>query len=187
MTFLYTARAIYNRGNTEEDQQSWNKYIAWSKLTHLTELVSLGTGLNEVLVEPNRDSAEDWSHIVVADCFETGFFTTPEFVLKKTKKTEKFNLLAVVIAPEQDCAGIRLDNYNFLGYDLLDQYYSNSALTNCGGFDETFLPDDLNNLGLIDNYHKAYDIRKRLEENNPGEEHADTNVIAIWRHQVIGR
>lgn len=65
--------------------------------------------------------------------------------------------------------------------DLLDQYYDTSALSNCGGFDETFLPGDLNNVGLIDNYEKACTIKKKLKENNPMEDHADTNVIAIWR------
>jgi hypothetical protein len=60
-------------------------------------------------------------------------------------------------------------------------------LTNCGGFDETFSPSDLNDMGLIDDFVKACDIKKRLLENHPNENHADTNVIAIWRHNVIGR
>lgn len=71
--------------------------------------------------------------------------------------------------------------------ELLDKDYGSSALTNCGGFNETFLPNDLNNFGLLDEYQKAYDIKKRLLENNPEEHHADTNVIAIWRHKSIGR
>jgi len=74
-----------------------------------------------------------------------------------------------------------------MGYDLLDQDFSISALANCGGFDETFLPADLNEKGLIDDFNKAYNIKKRLFENNPGEHHADTNVIAVWRHKTIGR
>jgi len=60
-------------------------------------------------------------------------------------------------------------------------------LTNCGGFDETFLGSDLNDKGLIDDFVKAYDIKKRLLESNPELHHADTNVIAVWRHQTIGR
>ncbi len=78
-----------------------------------------------------------------------------------------------------------VDDYQFMGYDLLDQQFGNSALTNCGGFDETFLPADLNKYGLVDDYFKAYDIRKRLLENNPEVSHAKTNVIAIWRHKKI--
>jgi hypothetical protein len=60
-------------------------------------------------------------------------------------------------------------------------------LTNCGGFNETFLPSYLNAVGLIDEFQKAYAINVRLRANNPLEEHADTNAIAIWRHQSIGR
>jgi hypothetical protein len=58
---------------------------------------------------------------------------------------------------------------------------------NCGGFDETFLPADLNHFGLIDDYEKAFDEKRGLLQNNPGHRHADTNVIAVWRHKTIGR
>ncbi|MBC9913036.1 hypothetical protein ICL55_21535 [Chitinophaga varians] len=184
MTYLYTARARFDKNHT--DDFSWSGYIQWSRLEQLTELVSLDTGLNEVLVEPDRDSDEDRKEIVLESCYETGLFRTQEYVLRKKNGPEKFSLLAVVIEPESDCALIHLENYEFLGYELLDQYYDTSALTNCGGFDETFLPGDLNEFGLIDHYEKAYAIRENLLKNNPGEDHADTIVIAIWRHRSIG-
>lgn len=183
MTYLYTTRAKFDK---DTNISAWSNYIEWSKLTHLTELVSLDICLNEMLVKPDRSSEEDWKEIVIDEYHETGFFRTLDYVLRKTNKKKGFNLLAIVIEPESDCSLIRLDDYDFLGYDLLDQYYDTSALTNCGGFDETFLPNDLNNVGLIDDYEKAYTIKKNLRENNPMEDHADTNVIAIWRHRVIG-
>jgi len=139
MTFLYTARRTYDR-TYNEDGMSWDKYIEWSKLTHLTELVSLD-GM----------------------------------------------LLTVVLEPEKECSKININEYEFIGYDLLDQDFGISALTNCGGFDETFLPADLNDKGLVEGLEKAYNIKKRLFENNPYEHHADTNVIAVWRHRTIGR
>ena len=80
-----------------------------------------------------------------------------------------------------------LEDYEFLGYDLLDHDFYISALTNCGGFNETFSANDLNENGLIGDYTKAYTIQKRLLKNNPDDYHADTNVIAIWRHKIIGR
>ena len=186
MTFLYTARGAYDK-NYDKDGMSWDKYIEWSKLTHLTELVSLDGMLNEILVEPDYDNADDWNYIHTDEQYQTGFFTTLEYVLGKTKTNERFNLLTVVVKPDQDCKNIQVDGYEFVGYDLLDQDYSISALTNCGGFDETFLPTDLNSFGVIEDYKKAYDIKKRLLENNPEEHHADTNVIAVWRHKTIGR
>lgn len=186
MIFYYTARAAYAK-DYDEDGMSWQKYIEFSRLSHLKELVSLDGMLNEVLVEPDRDNSNDWNYIISDEEYETGFFTTLDYVLKNTKQTDRFNLLAVVIEPTQDCKNTKLDEFEFAGYDLLDKDYSISALTNCGGFDETFLPSDLNQYGLIDDYEKAFNIKERLLENNPEEHHADTNVIAVWRHKVIGR
>ena len=143
--------------------------------------------LNEVLVEPDRDKVEDWDFIVCDQEHETGFFTTLDYVLERTKQMDRFNLVAVAIEPTQDCKDILLDGFEFVGYDLLDKDYSISALTNCGGFDETFLPADQNRYGLIDDYTKAFDVKKRLLDNNPDEHHADTNVIAVWRHTTVGR
>jgi hypothetical protein len=186
MTFLYTARGTHDK-ICDEDGMSWNKYIEWSKLTHLTELVSLDGMLNEILVEPDYDNADDWDCIHIVEQYQTGFFTTLEFVFKRLKPKDKFNLLTIALEPDQDCKDIKIDDYEFVGYDLLDQDFSISALSNCGGFNETFLPTDLNDKGLIDDFKKAYDIKKLLLENNPEEHHADTNVIAIWRHKTIGR
>ena len=186
MTFLYTARGTYDK-TYNEDGMSWVKYIEWSKLTHLTELVSLDGMLNEILVEPDYENADDWNYIQTIEQYQTNFFTTSEFVFKRIKYKDKFNLLTVVLEPDIDCKDIKIDNYEFVGYDLLDQDFNISALTNCGGFDETFLPADLNDKGLIYDFKKAYEIKKRLLENNPDEHHANTNIIAVWRHRTIGR
>ena len=51
----------------------------------------------------------------------------------------------------------------------------------------TFLPSDINDVGLISDFEKAYVTKKRLLENNPNEYHADCNVIAVWRHKTLGR
>lgn len=185
MTFYYTARGTYDKNNSR-DGFSWDKYVEWSKLTHLTELVSVDIFLNEVLIEPDRENEEDWKYIVTDDSYETGFFTSLDYVLQKMQPRERFNLLAVVIEPTRDCQNVKLNDFEFVGYDLLDREYGNSALTNCGGFDETFLPAELNQFGLIEDFEKAYDIKQRLLANNPDEHHADTNVIAIWRHKIIG-
>ncbi|WP_160716347.1 hypothetical protein [Chitinophaga solisilvae] len=187
MQFLFTARRKFDAQHQEDDSMPWEKYIAWSRLPQLTELVSLDTGLNEVLVEPDRENEDDWKHFTFSGPRDTELFTTLEFVLKRTAKETDFNLLMTVINPEEDCAGIQADAYDFLGYELIDYYYCTSALSNCGGFDETFLPAELNRYGLIDDYQRAYEIRKNLLVNNPEEDHADTDVIAIWRHRTIGR
>lgn len=88
MTFLYTARGTYDK-NYDEDGVSWDKYIEWSKLTHLTELVSLDEMLNEILVEPDYNDADDWNYIYVVELYQTGFFTTLDYVFKRLNKKRK--------------------------------------------------------------------------------------------------
>jgi len=186
MTFLYTARGTYDK-NFDQEGMSWDKYIEWAKLPHLTELVSLDGMLNEVLVEPDYNNGEDWDFIHVAELYQTNFFTTVDYVFRRMVPRNKFNLLTVVVEPDWACNDILVEGYEFVGYELLDQEFNISALTNCGGFDESFLPSDLNDKGLIGDFKKAYEIKKLLLENNPEEHHADTNVIAVWRHKIIGR
>lgn len=185
MKFLYTARGKYDQNNF--DTFTWNQYKEWSGIHHLEELVSLDGMLNEFLVEPDYDNEDDWNFIHISENLQTGFFTELDFVFKRLSKTENYNLLAVVIEPAEPCEKIILPDYEFIGYDLLDQDFSISALTNCGGyFNETFLPSELNKKGLLNNYNKAYYIKEQLFKNNPEEHHADTNVIAVWRHEIIG-
>jgi hypothetical protein len=198
MTFLYTAQGTFDKtyddGGTSCDKEgkcyyekSWNSYISWSKLTHLTELLSLDAMLSETLVESDYDNGDDWNFIHVFGQQQTGFFTTLEYVFKRLKPKDKFNLLTVVIEPDRDCKDLNIGGYEFVGYELLDQHFSSSHLTNCGPLVEAFLPSDLNDKGLIDDFDKAYDIKQRLLEMYPEIHHADANVIAVWRHKTIGR
>lgn len=186
MNIYFTAREKYGK-DYDADVMIWNDYTKWSKLFHLTELVSVDLSLNENLIEPDRGNEGDWTYIVQDGCYETGFYRSLDYVLRKMKPKERFNLLAVVINPSEDSKAVELPDFEFLGFDLLDQEYTHSALSNCGGFDETFLPSELNELGLISDFEKVYNIRRRLAENNPNEHRADTNVIAIWRHKTLGR
>jgi hypothetical protein len=186
MTFLYTARRTFDK-TYHKDGHSWDSYMEWSNLTHLKEVISLDLILNTSLVEPEYANANDWNFIHTDEFYQTNFFTTLDYVLRKMGPKEKFNLLAVVIEPPQDCKNVKLDDFEFVGYDLLDKEYGTSALTNLGGLNETFLPSDLAQFGLIDDYEKAFDVKRRLLENNPEVHHADTNVIAVWRHKTIGR
>lgn len=185
MKFLYTVRGKYDKDNF--DNFPWDKYKDWSRMHQLDELVSLDGMLNELFVEPNYDDEDDWNYIHTFENYQTGFFTSLEYVFKRLIKKENFNLLTVVVEPTQKCETIALIDYEFIGYDLLDQDFAISALTNCGGFDETFLPSEMNRKGLIDNYEIAYSIKEKLLNNNPDEHHADTNVIAVWRHIIFGK
>jgi hypothetical protein len=134
MTFYYTACGTFDK-NYEEDGMPWKKdsgtfwekYLQWSKLTHLTELVSLDGILNEPVVEPDYDNSDDWNYIATDGNNLTGFFTSPDYVLRKMEPRKRFNLLAVVIEPTQDCKHVKPESFEFMGYDLLDKEYGDSA------------------------------------------------------------
>jgi len=68
-----------------------------------------------------------------------------------------------------------------MGYDLVEDATQISALTNCGGFPQTFSNTELNAYGLITDFSRASEIRKRLPEHNPGDHHARCELYAIWR------
>lgn len=74
----------------------------------------------------------------------------------------------------------KTDDFVFCGYDLAESFEV-SALTNCGGFDETFTYKDLNSLGLIPDFLTAQKIKINLAENNPNDDHAFCLLFAIWR------
>lgn len=97
MTFLYTARGKYDQDNYYNF--SWSEYKIWSRLNQLEELVSLDGMLNEILVEPDYDNADDWNFIHIFENRQTGFFTNLEFVFKRLTQSENYNLLTVVINP----------------------------------------------------------------------------------------
>jgi hypothetical protein len=186
MDYWYTARETYDK-DFDAEGSSWTKYIGFSKLAHLTELVSLDEMLSGLIFEPDTRENGDWDFIVWDDVHDTGLFNSLDYVIDKVKDKSKFNLLTVVKEPTEKCENIEIPRFEFVGYELLDTDYSTSALSNCGGFNETFKPTDLNHYGLIDTFDKAYDIRDRLFKNNPEEHHAHCYVFGLWRHREIGR
>ncbi|WP_407405363.1 hypothetical protein [Chryseobacterium sp.] len=185
MQILYAARGTYDEFTN--DEFGWKQYKEWSRLPQLDELVSLDGMLNEDLVEPDYNSAYDWENIHVSGNIQTGFYHSVDFVLQKMVKRDQFNFLAVIIEPTQDCSYHYFEGFEWMGYDLLDQYFSISALTNCGGFDESFLPSELNHNGLLSDFNRAKEVQADLFTNNPNEDHANTHCIAVWRNKDIGR
>ena len=180
----YTAREVYDKDF--KPGFSWENYVSWSRLTHLSELVSLDGLLNGLAFEPDFNSEEELKNTVTEDHLITQFFYSKDYVRKKTRHLEYFNFLAVIKEPDSDKQKLS-EEFEFIGYDLIETEGDISALTNCGGFDESFLPMDLNEYGLISDWDQAKKIQNDLLVNNPGEHHADCYLYEVWRHQTIGR
>ena len=68
-----------------------------------------------------------------------------------------------------------------MGFELIEEATSISALTNCGGFEGAFVPRDLTECGLVYTASRAYEIRQTLLALYPNDPHADCVVWAVWR------
>jgi hypothetical protein len=183
MEVSYTATEKFtptSRRTYQGRDMPWQGYIAWSKLTHVKEIVTLDGILGKRVVK--RDNELDADFLVWGDYIPDLYNNLP-YLLSKLQALDPsgYNLLAVIKEPAAPCETTPLEGFDFIGYDLLDAYGGISALTNCGGFSNTFLPQDLNQYGLISAYDMARTTKKNLLMNNPDEHHANCNVWAIWR------
>ena len=133
-------------------RSSWPKFVAWSRLTQLREVVSL-----DGILCPNvfhELTAEDWKHNVHANC-KTHLFYDPDHVAARTAG-QAVNVLALIEEPGPAAvASFQDPRFGFCGFDLIEEQSGISALVNCGGFDKAFQPADLCECGLLVDYAKA--------------------------------
>ncbi len=177
--FIATER--FNPTNGDD----WSRYIEWSGLKQLDELVSLDPMLCPTVLPKIKDSY--WSHIVNED-FTLNFFTDLDFLLNEISNIQERNLLCVVRNP-QSTLPFHASSvaFEFLDYDLMDVEGSASALTNCGGFPEVFANNELSSKGLLSSYARAFEIQTQLRTYYPNEHHANCHVWSISRAKVQSR
>ena len=159
--------------------EGWLKYLEFSKLTHLVEVVSLDALLCPCVVHDLRD--EVWSHFVPEIVSVSAFDDVAWLVMRHPVQPGE-QLLKVVQDPDRDVGAVELGRgWAFAGYDLIEHDGNISALTNCGGFDGAFTAADLNERGLITKYEDAKRIHEALRVRYPEEPHANCVLVAIWR------
>ena len=84
-----------------------------------------------------------------------------------------------------DVAGQRVEGFEFCGFDLSD--FVVSAILNCGSFtagdyfSKAFDHRELNEFGLIPDHKTAMEVRSKLMDEYPDDEHAYCAIFAIWR------
>src|SRR5262249_8959065 len=161
---------------TAQGGEAWEKYIAWSGLRHLDEVVSLDPMLCPTLLPEIK--AEYWPYIVNED-FMLTFFVDLEFLRKQLADIRERNLLCVYRNPPRPAPPYK--GFEFLGYDLVDVQGSASALTNCGGFPDVFANSELSSKGLLTSHDRAFQVQADLRAKHPEEHHADCHVWAISR------
>lgn len=171
--YIATQRFTPRRG------EPWQKYVAWSGLTQLDEVVSLDRMLCPTVLPDIRD--EYWPYIVKAD-FMLNFFIDLKFLLAQLSGIGEHNLLCVYrnpATPPPPCIGSL--RFEFLGYDLVDVEASVSALTNCGGFPDVFDNGELSSKGLLVSHSRALQVQSELRVRHPDEHHANCHLWAVCR------
>jgi hypothetical protein len=159
--------------------EAWHRYVAWSKLTQLTEVVSLDSNLCPPVVGEIRD--EDWPHIVNED-FMTNYFTDLEYLLRRCGDVADRNLLCVFRNPEaHPTPPAGPHGFRFEGCDLVDIQGGISALTNCGGFPLAFSSDELSSHGLLPSLERGREVQRALRERYPLDHHANCHVWSLFR------
>jgi hypothetical protein len=158
----------------------WDKYIEWSKLTQLEEIVSLDSMLNPPVLRQMKD--EYWAHVVHKD-YTLAYFLDLDYLQAQLHGATAYNLLCVYRNPTIPPSPPKLRNTSFdlLGYDVLDVDGIASALTNCGGFPDVFSNDELTPKGLLKSHTRALEVQAQLAALHPEEAHADCDVWAIAR------
>lgn len=162
----------------EKRDPAWDKYIAWSKLDQLNEVVSLDPGLCPTVLPDIKN--EYWSRIVNED-FMLRFFTDPDFLRGEIRAIQRKNFLCVFRNPSVDPEPAVPKGFEFVGYDLVDIESTASALTNCGGFPDVFSNNELSEKGLLRTYERAREVQIELHRQHPDDIHANCNLWAIFR------
>ena len=162
------------------DGEKWRKYFEWAKIPALQEVVSLDGSLCAHLVV-NEFTDEDWNHIVNAD-FRLDYFYHLDYLLNRVADKSRRNILGLYRNPVAHVSKApATGDFEFTGYDLIEEMTQISALVNCGGFPDAFSNDELNTFGLISQFDRAYEVKQLLAEKYPKEAHAQCELYAIWR------
>jgi hypothetical protein len=177
MPIAYTAVTRFG-----PDRDDWQKYIDWSGLTKLREVISLDGILCPSVVQELTD--EDWQYNVHEDC-RTHLFRDPDYLLRKVAGNKRVNVLAVIHEPTANDLTSFVDPYFvFRGFDLVETGGSISALVNCGGLDKAFAIEDLSEYGLLTEHAKALNVQRLLRSEYPDERHAECDLWAIWQRMA---
>jgi hypothetical protein len=170
------------RFDPTSNPSGWASYVATTGLHHLNEVVTLDGLLCPPILQDVKPNY--WPHIVNED-FMLQFFTDLEFLLAEIARVPARNVLCVYRNPEAHPHPPSEQFLEFVGYDLVDVYGSNSALTNCGGFPKAFLDSELTPQGLLPKRERAFEVQHALRREYKDERHADCHVWAVYRSNEL--
>ncbi len=115
----YIATESFNKSH-----DGWKDFVEWSKLTQVNEIVSLDISLCPNLI--NDPTEEDWRHIV-EEYENCCFFKELNYLMERTREFKNKNILALVYKPVMEEKGREVNEFIFVGYDLVEEFSGISA------------------------------------------------------------
>ena len=173
MTPWFIATEKFDKSN-----DNWGKYIAWSRLEQLEEVVSLDPILCPSVLPEIK--SEYWSRIV-NEVFMLQFFTDLDYLRGEIAGIQRRNFLCVFRNPPAHPTSEVPGGFEFVGYDLVDTQSTASALINCGGFPDVFSNNELSEKGLLKSHERSRQVQNELHRRYPHESHAHCHLWAIFR------
>ncbi len=174
--WLYTLRERF----TVHPQQRFDDYRMFSGFHHITELVTLDSMMCPDLIDELR--TEDWEHNVQKDC-RTELFRDANYLLSRQPlDASKHQLIAALECPPPDF--VIPNGFTICGFDIMDSYFGNSTLTNCGPIMDAFKPSEVNNFGLLDDRDRAFVIRDTMRALQPEDPHLGDCEVWLLARQI---
>ncbi|GAA5504606.1 hypothetical protein [Novipirellula caenicola] len=161
--WLYTLRERFTPDLTDR----WDRYRHFSGFHDIAELVTLDSMMCPDVITELRD--DDWQYNVHED-FRTELFRDGDYLLNRQPLDP---LLHQLIAAHEHPDGSESipAGFTFCGYDIMDSYFGNSTLTNCGPIPEAFTAEDVNRYGLVQDLAAALRIRDAMRKQEPDDPH----------------
>ena len=160
---------------------SWQKYMEFSGLPQLREVVSLDCSLCPNVISDLGD--EDWKSEIIHRGGYLGYhFKDLDDLCRAVPTDISRQILAVSLEPETSGEDALRDNrFRFMGFDLIDEGSGMSSLVNHGEMPLAFDKSELSEVGLVSGYNRAREIQLAMEANYPNDEHAYCDLWVIWR------
>ncbi len=148
-------------------------YKAMTGMNQIKEIISLDYLLCSSCIQ--QFSEEDDQYIYRSGDFcDYDIFNHLDFLLSKIDNLDHKQILAVIREPIKAINDMKIPNFIFYGYDLIEDYTRRSVLTNCYGLYDPFFSKDISSFGLIEDYHKAKQIQNWLNK------HKDAIYCTLW-------
>lgn len=153
------------------DGDQWINYCKWRGV-NFERFDSIDNMLRPDVFDTLDD--EDWNYIVKGD-YMLSFFTDLDYAVKKRATCKRGNIV-----------GIKFDDHDesdsgFLGYDLIDGYYSISLLTNWGGNDLGVIDRLISPNALVLEHNQILTIQNFLHEKYGNDSHVeDCRIVSIY-------